>query len=319
MIKTYANDIIPRIRNIDPDAVILVGTPNWSQLGSEVMASPLSFSNIMYVFHFYAGTHQTNWFLEPAVNTLPLFCTEWGVTDSTGDNNTNTANANAFLNIMGGANASSVKISWAAWSFSDKDEDSAMLVPGTCLGTTWNTSVLTTSGNFIRNKIMTPGKTFVLCVSTSTPTPTITGTPPTSTNTPTITETHTITQTHTITPTHTVSPTLTVTPTYVPELIFKEQYTYPNPSKGDKMTFRFTHKGRVNKIKVKIFSYSDRKIAEFEDIRGSYGEPYPPFDIEWTPPYVLGNGLYYYTSELTGMNDAVVRKTGAFVILRQMQ
>jgi endoglucanase len=82
-ISTYANDIIPRIRARDPDAVIIVGTPSWSQLGAAVVAAPLSYSNIMYTFHFYAATHATT-MLTNYVQQLPIFVTEWGTCSSSG-------------------------------------------------------------------------------------------------------------------------------------------------------------------------------------------------------------------------------------------
>ncbi|HDQ26907.1 MAG TPA: glycoside hydrolase family 5 protein, partial [bacterium] len=199
-VKTYADDIIPRIRAIDPDTVILVGTPNWSQLGTAVVNNQLSYPNIMYVFHFYAGTHGTN-MLTNYVNDLPIFCTEWGPTDSSGDANENYPRAQDFINIMGGANTAGVKISWASWSYSDDFRSSSHFLTSTC-GGTYNDSRLTTAGQFVKNNMLTPGKTFIPCNPTATPTatPTITGTPPTSTITPTITQTHTITQTPTLLP-----------------------------------------------------------------------------------------------------------------------
>ena len=42
------------------NAVIIVGTPNWSQLGSEVANHPIKgYKNIMYSLHFYANEKNT--------------------------------------------------------------------------------------------------------------------------------------------------------------------------------------------------------------------------------------------------------------------
>lgn len=60
-IKNYANQIIPIIRANDPDAIIIVGTPTWSQLGmwghtNEVADSPLTgYNNLVYTLHFYCA------------------------------------------------------------------------------------------------------------------------------------------------------------------------------------------------------------------------------------------------------------------------
>ncbi len=51
--------VIPVIRENDKDAVIIVGTPTWSQDVDQAAASPISgYKNIMYAFHFYAGNTQ---------------------------------------------------------------------------------------------------------------------------------------------------------------------------------------------------------------------------------------------------------------------
>ncbi|MFW6211020.1 MAG: glycoside hydrolase family 5 protein, partial [bacterium] len=103
-ITEYANDIIPRIRQYDPDTVILVGTPNWSQLGWDVVNSPLPYSNIMYSFHFYAASHTTG-MLTDFINEIPIFCTEWGTCDASGGDPYDFNNAQAFLDIMAGNNS----------------------------------------------------------------------------------------------------------------------------------------------------------------------------------------------------------------------
>lgn len=47
-IKAYAEQVIPVIRSQDEDAVILVGTPNWSQYVDQAAADPIaSYENIM--------------------------------------------------------------------------------------------------------------------------------------------------------------------------------------------------------------------------------------------------------------------------------
>ena len=63
-VRSYSEQVIPVIREEDPEAVVLVGTRAWSSLGvsegadrSEIVADPVDADNIMYVFHFYAASH----------------------------------------------------------------------------------------------------------------------------------------------------------------------------------------------------------------------------------------------------------------------
>ena len=87
-IKSYAEEVIPVIREQKPDAVILVGTPTWSQEIDKAAASPLTFDNIMYTLHFYAGTHKDdlrNRLETCAQNNLPVFVSEFGMCDASGN------------------------------------------------------------------------------------------------------------------------------------------------------------------------------------------------------------------------------------------
>ena len=86
-VKAYAAEIIPVIRANDPDAVIVVGTPTWSQDIQDAAADPLSEDNVMYALHFYAATHQDD--LRDRLKTaveggLPVFVTEFGICEASG-------------------------------------------------------------------------------------------------------------------------------------------------------------------------------------------------------------------------------------------
>ena len=57
-VKNYSIEIIKTIRAIDPDNIILVGTPHWDQDVQLAADDPITgYSNIMYTLHFYAATH----------------------------------------------------------------------------------------------------------------------------------------------------------------------------------------------------------------------------------------------------------------------
>jgi endoglucanase len=159
-IKSYAEQVIPVIRNADPNAVILVGTRGWSSLGvsdgsseSEVVDDPVDARNIMYSFHFYAASHKDNYrdTLTRAAAELPLFVSEFGTVEASGGGAVDVASTTRWLDLL-----DSLRISYANWTFSDADEGSAAFEPGTCSGGTYaGTGVLTRSGTLIRARLRT--------------------------------------------------------------------------------------------------------------------------------------------------------------------
>ena len=103
-IKEYAEKVIPVIRANDKDAVIIVGTPNWSQFVDKAAADPIkNEKNIMYALHFYAATHKDDLRrkLKNAIdNGLPIFVTEYGITASSGDNPYDTDEAEVWIDFL---------------------------------------------------------------------------------------------------------------------------------------------------------------------------------------------------------------------------
>jgi aryl-phospho-beta-D-glucosidase BglC (GH1 family) len=159
-IKTYANKIIPVIRKNDPNSVVIVGTPNWSQLNvwnTSIVNDQLKFGNIMYAFHFYSGSHadlQADFKIR--ICQIPVFVTEWGTSEASGAGGNYLDEAAGWLKILDGDNTCGVEISWCNWSFTDKDESSAALKPGAASQKNWtNTSV---SGTWVRQQMLTPDK-----------------------------------------------------------------------------------------------------------------------------------------------------------------
>ncbi|MFN3406068.1 MAG: cellulase family glycosylhydrolase, partial [Cytophagaceae bacterium] len=151
-IKTYSNDIIPKIRANDPDAVIIVGTPTWSQDVDIAANDKLNYPNIMYTLHFYSGSHFQS--LRDKANLArtrgaAVFVTEFGTSLASGDGGPYLTEGDNWMNWM-----ATNKISWCNWSFADKAEVSAALNPNSCSSSSWtNTS---TSGTWVRNKMNTP-------------------------------------------------------------------------------------------------------------------------------------------------------------------
>lgn len=125
-IKSYAQEVIPAIRANAPDAVILVGTPNWSQYVNEAAADPITnYDNIMYTLHFYAATHKDDLrnTMTAAIDAgLPVFVSEYGICDASGNGGIDEAQANAWIQVM-----NQYKVSYVAWNISNKNETSAII------------------------------------------------------------------------------------------------------------------------------------------------------------------------------------------------
>nr|QPB75691.1 cellulase 5A [uncultured bacterium] len=127
-IKPYANEIIPVIRKNSPNAIVIVGTNTWSQDVDKASEDKLSFDNIMYSFHFYAGTHKLDVFkqkIEKALaNGCAVFVTEWGTSAADGNNGVYIKESGEWLKYL-----SSKQISRINWSLSNKNESSAAVLP----------------------------------------------------------------------------------------------------------------------------------------------------------------------------------------------
>ncbi len=149
-IKSYANTVIAAIRKIDKDAIIIVGTPTWSQDVDEAAKSPLSYSNLVYALHFYAGTHKESYRqkAEKAIKAgLPLLVSEFGISDASGNGSLNTSEGDkwiTFLNKHG--------IGYVAWNLSNKGESSALLKSSTKKASGWKWSDLSKSGQWLVKK-----------------------------------------------------------------------------------------------------------------------------------------------------------------------
>ena len=120
-IKAYAEEIIPVIREHDPDAVIIVGTPTWSQDVDQAVKDPLAEGdNIMYALHFYAATHKDSLRSKMTAATeagLPIFVTEYGICDASGNGAIDYDSANQWVETM-----NEYGISYCAWSICNKNE-----------------------------------------------------------------------------------------------------------------------------------------------------------------------------------------------------
>ncbi|MEY8427371.1 cellulase family glycosylhydrolase [Lachnospiraceae bacterium 46-15] len=147
-IKSYAESVIKEIRRIDKHAVILVGTPNWSQDVDTAAENPLKgYKNIMYTLHFYADTHREA-YREKAKRALeaglPLFVSEFGICDASGNGAVNQTEADKWMKLL-----NTYGVSYMAWNLSNKAESSSLLKSSCRKKSGWTESDLSKSGKWL--------------------------------------------------------------------------------------------------------------------------------------------------------------------------
>lgn len=151
-VKAYSEEVIAVIRAIDPDNIILVGSPHWDQDLHLVAEDPIrDVSNIMYTMHFYAATHES-WLRDRTDDAIargiPVFVSECGGSEANGDGRLGVEEWKTYVDWM-----ESRKISWVAWSVSDKNETCSMLLPRASADGNWTEDLLKPWGVLARNSI----------------------------------------------------------------------------------------------------------------------------------------------------------------------
>lgn len=156
-LKPYHEKVVTAIRAIDPDNLIILGTPNWSQYVDEAAGDPVVGTNLLYTLHFYSCTHEAS-LRRRADNAiaagLPLFVTEWGATHADGGTPDNPGlcleEGQAWHDWM-----DQNGISWAAWKLDDCEDESCYFTPNTP-ASSFTDDQLTDHGVFIRDQMRGP-------------------------------------------------------------------------------------------------------------------------------------------------------------------
>jgi endoglucanase len=138
VIKPYHQAVVSAIRANDPDNIIVLGTPTWSQDVDVAAASPLTGTNLMYTLHFYSCTHGASLRAkgDAAIRAgLALFVTEWGASHADGglDGRICQPEAQAWIDWMRTNN-----ISWTAWKLDVGTDTTNLLSPGAPVSGGWN-------------------------------------------------------------------------------------------------------------------------------------------------------------------------------------
>ncbi len=127
-IKPYAQKMISLIRQYDKDAVIIVGTPTWSQDVDIVADNPITGQkNIMYAFHFYAATHK-DWIRKKGQTALkkglPIIVSEFSICDASGNGGIDKKEGTKWMKFL-----KKNKIGHIAWSVCNKNETASFIKP----------------------------------------------------------------------------------------------------------------------------------------------------------------------------------------------
>jgi endoglucanase len=140
-VKAYSEEVIAVIRAIDPDNLILIGSPHWCQDLHIVADDQIGgVSNIMYTLHYYAATHgdvlreRADYALSKGA---PIFISESAGMEASGDGPMDYASWQVWREW-----AEERKISWITWSVSDKDETCSFLFPSADSKGGWQASDL---------------------------------------------------------------------------------------------------------------------------------------------------------------------------------
>jgi endoglucanase len=152
-VKAYSEAVIKAIRTNDPDNIILVGSPHWSQDVHLAAADPIKgYDNLMYTMHFYAGTHK-KWLRDRADEAikkgLPVFISECAGMEATGDGPLDINEWKAYVEWM-----DEKKLSWIGWSVSDKKETCSVLEQPAASNGNWKEEDIKEWGKLAKSYLM---------------------------------------------------------------------------------------------------------------------------------------------------------------------
>ena len=155
-IKPYHEALGARIRAIDPDAVLALGTPAWASRPDIAAADPVSFGNAAYVMHFYAASHGEDMMAHvrrAVAEGAAVMVTEWGTCEHTGDGRVDPAATARWMRLL-----DEHAITAANWSLNDKRESCAALAPGTRPADVGDPARRTASGRLVHGLLGSGGQ-----------------------------------------------------------------------------------------------------------------------------------------------------------------
>uniref|UniRef100_A0A914L066 Glycoside hydrolase family 5 domain-containing protein n=1 Tax=Meloidogyne incognita TaxID=6306 RepID=A0A914L066_MELIC len=130
-LKEYYNAVLARVRKLDPNVVVILGTP-WQSTGpsDDVINSPVSGKNLLYALHFYvvqSNQHienQKKMILKAKSKGIGTFVSEYGDADVNLPAPLKPNEMKSFWAFM-----DQNKLSYCKWSLSNKDEVYSLVLP----------------------------------------------------------------------------------------------------------------------------------------------------------------------------------------------
>jgi endoglucanase len=154
VVKPYHEALVSTIRSTDPDNLIILGTPSWSQAVDEAAANPVAGTNLLYTLHFYSCSHLV-WLRDVGDAALamgaPLFVTEWGAADADGglDGVVCLDEAELWHDWM-----NQHAISWTAWKLDGCQDSTCYFGPdGAPVAGGWSDEYLQGHAPFVRDRM----------------------------------------------------------------------------------------------------------------------------------------------------------------------
>ncbi len=151
VIRPYSLEVIPVIRKYDKDAIIIVGTDNWSQDVDDVIGQEIDDPNVMYALHFYAATHHEKLLskAQTAIDSgIPVFISECSICDASGDGRIDREWGKKWIDF-----ADEHDISYIVWNLSNKDESSSILKSDTSSLSDWKDDEYSETGLWFKQRI----------------------------------------------------------------------------------------------------------------------------------------------------------------------
>jgi endoglucanase len=151
VIKPYHEAVVAAIRAQDPDNLIVLGTPTFSQDVDVAALDPVAGTNLLYTLHFYACTHKQSLRDKGTLaiqRGIALFITEFGATPadggvvSRGDPFVCEAEANSWFAWMAQNNVSGL-----SWKLDQGSDTSNILTADAPVDGPWTDNYLTSDAN----------------------------------------------------------------------------------------------------------------------------------------------------------------------------
>lgn len=162
-LKPYHEAAVAAIRSADPDNLIVLGNPIWSQQPNAPATTnaPVEGENLLYTLHFYACTHDASVRAngQAALDAgFPVFVTEWGATTADGglpdpvtgaEGEPCEAEGQEWMDWM-----NDNRISWAAWRLQGCPDVTCILKGGSRYSGGWTEDDLHGHGPFVVRNLL---------------------------------------------------------------------------------------------------------------------------------------------------------------------